>query len=86
MTFWDDMLRFHELAKKDFPDAEEGREAVRYISSLLDPVWKDELSGRHPLRTRLSMGSRETTSGLSSMPEDCTPPGKSSGSTLCSLV
>ncbi len=47
------MLRFHELAKKDFPDADGGRQAVRYISSVLNSVWKDELSDQHPLRSRI---------------------------------
>lgn len=53
MTFWDNMLRFHELAKKDFPDAGGGRRAVRHISSVLGPIWKDELTGQHPLRSRI---------------------------------
>ncbi len=53
MTFWDHIIQFHELAKKDHPDAGEGRRSVRYIRSVLEPVWKDERSGQHPLRSRL---------------------------------
>ena len=53
MTFWDNMVRFHELGKKDHPDADEGRHGVRYIRSVLEPVWKDDLSGQHPLRSRI---------------------------------
>ncbi len=47
------MVRFHDLTKEDFPNADGGRRAVRYICSVLDPVWKDELSGQHPLRSRI---------------------------------
>ncbi len=53
MGFWDHIIQFHELAKKDFRDADEGRKAVRFIRSVLEPVWHDELSGQHPLRSRL---------------------------------
>ncbi len=52
MTFWNHIIQFHDLVKEDYPDADEGRHAVRYIRSVLEHVWKDELSGQHPLRSR----------------------------------
>ncbi len=53
MGFWDHMEQFHEMSKQDFPDAHEGRRSVRYIRSVLELVWRDDLSSLHPLRSRL---------------------------------
>ncbi len=59
LTFWEWMLQFHESAHEGYPNGKEGLRAVRYLRSLLEPVWHADLLG-HPLRNLIGMASQRS--------------------------
>ena len=59
MSFWEFMLRFHEHVHEDYPNGEEGLEALHFLRDLLEPVWHADLLD-HPLRNLIGMASQRS--------------------------
>ena len=53
------MQRFHEIAKRDFINGEEGDAAFKYIRSKLEDDWDNNESRDHPMRKWVSWASKD---------------------------
>src|SRR3972149_6690137 len=64
VKYWDRTIQFHTLVAKDTPRHLPALDAMRYLRSVLEPIWREEYAASHPLRSRLEWAGEPNDSWI----------------------